>query len=513
MPIESNKPPDPLFDKLCTLTKMTYVEDIRDASLKETKVKVVKGKARKPSRGIKISTPGSAGAGSIFRRVRSAKVTGRTRERVEGIAMFSLVFKLKMLKKPLRKLNFDQGNLFENVKRLRADLVLAQSSICSDPHNGLLREIEAKAFKAYKSALRDEESFLKQKAKIQWLDEGDKIKNISIMSLRFVMHFKNVFGSASSVNPIDDPDSLFSKVLSDSDAEYMIRSVFNNEIRKALFEIDGNKAPGPNGFFKNGKILKEINATVISLVPKTATPSKVSDFHPIACCNVIYKVVSKIISNRLKGVLGFLVDENHKSASVLKKALDEFGGRLQHVKSVLSLMQVFWASLFILPKSIAADVKRLLRDFIWNYREFKRVANVIKNGVWDWPFDLVCKFDGLSVIQPPCLIEGKCDKVIWRNIQGRIKDFSVYEVWNDNRSRNVLVSWSRLERNLRMFQNRSRSVDMVCNIVKDVVRLRVLSLSLNPSIQVYKAADLWNFHVCKEIGSRRLKFSDRRNHT
>nr|GEX55003.1 hypothetical protein [Tanacetum cinerariifolium] len=83
MPIESNKPPNPLLDELWKLTKMTSADDIRDASLKETKVKVVMGKLRKPSRGIKISTPGSAGAGSILRRVRSAKVSGRARERVD----------------------------------------------------------------------------------------------------------------------------------------------------------------------------------------------------------------------------------------------------------------------------------------------------------------------------------------------------------------------------------------------------------------------------------------------
>nr|GEV51476.1 hypothetical protein [Tanacetum cinerariifolium] len=83
MQIKSNKPPDPLFDVLCTLTKMTSTEYIRDASLKDTKVKVVMGKLRKPSRGIKISTPGSAGAGSILRRVQSAKVSGRARERVD----------------------------------------------------------------------------------------------------------------------------------------------------------------------------------------------------------------------------------------------------------------------------------------------------------------------------------------------------------------------------------------------------------------------------------------------
>ncbi|GKB12254.1 putative reverse transcriptase domain-containing protein, partial [Tanacetum coccineum] len=101
-------------------------------------------------------------------------VSGVWSNKVEGFSMFSLVSKLKMLKRPLRKLNFDQGNLFENVKRLRSELAIAQSSLCLDPHNRLLREVEAKTLKAYKSALKDEESFLKQKSKVEWLDEGDK---------------------------------------------------------------------------------------------------------------------------------------------------------------------------------------------------------------------------------------------------------------------------------------------------------------------------------------------------
>ncbi|GKF62489.1 hypothetical protein Tco_0182543, partial [Tanacetum coccineum] len=72
----------------------------------------------------------------------------------------------------------------------------------------------------------------------------------------------------------------------------------------------------------------------------------------------------------------------------------------------------------------------------------------------------------------------------------------------------VYAVWQ--ERNMRSFQNCSRSVEEVCSVIKDVVTLRVLSLSLNPSIQVYDAADLWNFHVCNEIGSKRVKFSARK---
>nr|GEW40904.1 RNA-directed DNA polymerase, eukaryota, reverse transcriptase zinc-binding domain protein [Tanacetum cinerariifolium] len=62
-----------------------------------------------------------------------------------------------------------------------------------------------------------------------------------------------------------------------------------------------------------GLLLGEVNATLISLVPKIQNPDKVSDFRPIACCNVIYKCISKIITNRLKGVLGKLVHESQSA--------------------------------------------------------------------------------------------------------------------------------------------------------------------------------------------------------
>ncbi|GKF88619.1 hypothetical protein Tco_0259496, partial [Tanacetum coccineum] len=55
--------------------------------------------------------------------------------------------------------------------------------------------------------------------------------------------------------------------------------------------------------------------------------------------------------------------------AVLKNALKEFGGL-----SVVSSMQVYWASVFILPSAIANDIERLMRDFLWNYGVFKSVT-------------------------------------------------------------------------------------------------------------------------------------------
>lgn len=63
-------------------------------------------------------------------------------------------------------------------------------------------------------------------------------------------------------------------------------------------------------FIRNGRLLKDLNTTAICLIPKKPEAASLSDYKPISCCNVVYKIISKIMENRLKPILQKFVSPN-----------------------------------------------------------------------------------------------------------------------------------------------------------------------------------------------------------
>ncbi|CAA7062156.1 unnamed protein product [Microthlaspi erraticum] len=133
--------------------------------------------------------------------------------------------------------------------------------------------------------------------------------------------------------------------ISDKTNKELIKIPSPTEIKQALFSIHPDKAPGPDGFsacffqsnwntvrvkliseiqqfFATGNLPKNISATHVRLIPKITSPKKVSDYRPIALCNVYFKVISKILTLRLQPILHDMVSEN-QSAFVPQRAISD----------------------------------------------------------------------------------------------------------------------------------------------------------------------------------------------
>lgn len=63
-------------------------------------------------------------------------------------------------------------------------------------------------------------------------------------------------------------------------------------------------------FLWNGQLLNQLNTTSLTLIPKIDTSMLARLFRPIACCNVLYKCISKMICKRLRKAIKVVVASN-----------------------------------------------------------------------------------------------------------------------------------------------------------------------------------------------------------
>jgi hypothetical protein len=143
----------------------------------------------------------------------------------------------------------------------------------------------------------------------------------------------------------DKVANLFCKKFSPSCVECMQARVTKDEIQQVILSMNRSKASGPDGFsagffqqawpivgedvcdaimefFSSGRLLKEVNSTIITLVPKKKNATSMGDFRPISCCNLVYKCITKIMANRLVAGLDEVISSN-QGAFVPKRSIVE----------------------------------------------------------------------------------------------------------------------------------------------------------------------------------------------
>ena len=127
-------------------------------------------------------------------------------------------------------------------------------------------------------------------------------------------------------------ESLEFDRIGDMERVWLERKFEREEILQVVKELEGDKAPGPDGFsmafyhhcwrvvekdilavfeefFQHCKFEKSLNATFIALIPKKIDASNVRDFHPISLVGSVYKILAKVLAIRLTVVLDQLISE------------------------------------------------------------------------------------------------------------------------------------------------------------------------------------------------------------
>jgi hypothetical protein len=251
------------------------------------------------------------------------------------------------------------GSVRRKVKELRQQLEDIRSlSLYHGP-----TEQERQLICELNTILGSEETMMRQRSRVQWLREGDRNRSFfhkkakergrqnrigpmtnqdgsitsdqSELKEMAVSFFSDLFQAQEGLQPCLITRFVQRKVTDEMNS--ILDAPFSEgEITKALFSMKPNKSPGVDGFtsgffqkhwdllkhdvvsavlgfLNGGRMPHDINKTLIVLIPKVKHPQFLSQYRPISLCNVLYKICSKVLANRLKLILQDIIGEEQSA--------------------------------------------------------------------------------------------------------------------------------------------------------------------------------------------------------
>jgi hypothetical protein len=288
-----------------------------------------------------------------------------------GSPSFILANKLRALKGEIKRWNREVfGNVGARNKAWAKELELLDRTEETRRLSEEEKERRRLLASELEASLLQEEISWRQKSRVRWLKEGDKCTKF----------FHQVASANRRVNSIDslmvngsstsDPTSIGEHVVSYFDSLFMetlswrpkmdnmefdrlnveeassLEAPFEeSEVREVIKGMDRDKAPGPDGFsmaffqdcwevvkedfmavfeefHARGKFVKSINSTFISLIPKFQGAKEVKDFRPISLVGGVYKIISKVLANRMRRVMDKIISKPQNAFVKGRQILD-----------------------------------------------------------------------------------------------------------------------------------------------------------------------------------------------
>ena len=167
----------------------------------------------------------------------------------------------------------------------------------------------------------------------------------SHIKAKVVQFYESLYTEKESWRPFVG-DLPFS-VLEDSDSLLLERHFEKEEIVQVVRDLQGDKSPGPDGFnmalfqkclhvvekdllgffeevYEHGTFAYSLNATFVAFIPKKRNALNIRDFRLIGLVGSVYKILAKVLANRLKKVLDGLVSESQNAFVEAGKLLTQF---------------------------------------------------------------------------------------------------------------------------------------------------------------------------------------------
>ena len=168
-----------------------------------------------------------------------------------------------------------------------------------------------------------------QKGDGSWAETADELQRL------VVDYFSQLF---STVRPehVEEVLSVVPNRVTEEMNDMLMQPYSDSEIYEALKMMGPTKSPGPDGFnalffqqywdivgkevlalvkdvLAGGRSPSHINHTNVVLIPKLKSPTQVSEFRPISLCNVVYKLITKVIASRLKKILPHIISDTQSA--------------------------------------------------------------------------------------------------------------------------------------------------------------------------------------------------------
>ncbi|GJR88927.1 RNA-directed DNA polymerase, eukaryota [Tanacetum coccineum] len=178
---------------------------------------------------------------------------------------------------------------------------------------------------------------------IKVMEATDSLQKSKVRWAAFIDHYGTRFKKPTMARL--KLNFSFPNRLSQEQVADLERGVSRDEIRSAVWDCGENKSPGPDGFtfeffkrywefigpdfcdavehfFVNGSFSKGCNSSFIALIPKVPDAKFVNDYRPISLIGSVYKVVTKIMANRLALVIADIVSETQSAFVAERQILD-----------------------------------------------------------------------------------------------------------------------------------------------------------------------------------------------